>query len=102
MTIGPAGHGISASCGQWFEGSDKPSNPGCPNRRGYWFGLNLIRRLRRTYSLRQLASWTPAAAQQRAHAALVEMARMRDGGASLKPDGGRDHRRPRDVYFTRL
>lgn len=77
MTIDPAGHGISAPYAQWFEGSNRPVNPGYPNRAGYWLGLNLIRQLRRTYSLRQLASWRPAEAQRRMHAALVEMARGR-------------------------
>lgn len=77
MTIDPVTHAISAPYAQWFEGNNTPLNPGYPNRAGYWLGLNLIRQLRRTYSLRQLASWPPAEAQQRTHAALLEMARGR-------------------------
>lgn len=73
-TIGPAGRGISRSYEQWFEGSNELLNPGYPNRAGYWLGLNLIRQLRRTYSLRQLASWSPAEAQERTRAALAQMA----------------------------
>ena len=74
MTIDPAVHGISRPYAQWFEGSHKPLNPGYPNRAGYWLGLNLIRQLRRAYSLQQLASWTPAEAQQKTQTALVKMA----------------------------
>lgn len=74
MTIDPAAHGISRPYAQWFEGSDKPLNPGYPNRAGYWLGLNLIRQLRRAYSLQQLASWPPAEAQQKTQTVLVEMA----------------------------
>ena len=76
-TIDPAAHRISRLYAQWFEGDSKRLNPGYPNRAGYWLGLNLIRQLRRTYSLQQLASWAPAEAQQRTQAALAEMARSR-------------------------
>jgi len=74
MTIDPAAHGISPFFSQWFEGANKPLNPGYPNRAGYWLGLHLIRRLRRTCSLQQMSSWPPAEAEQRMRAALVEMA----------------------------
>ena len=77
LTIGAAGHGISRRYAQWFEGSNKPLNPGFPNRAGYWLGLNLIRQLRRAYSLEQLASWSPAEAQQRTRATLAEIAGAR-------------------------
>jgi hypothetical protein len=74
VTLESGTHRISPLYGRWFEGDDRPLNPGYPNRAGYWLGLNLIRQLRRTYSLRQLASWPPAEAQQRIRAALVAMA----------------------------
>jgi hypothetical protein len=77
LTVDPAAHAISPLFARWFEGSNGPLNPGYPNRAGYWLGLNLIRQLRRTYSLQQLASWPPGEAQKRMHAALVEMARGR-------------------------
>lgn len=76
-TIDPAGHGISRAYAQWFEGDNKRLNPGYPNRAGYWLGLNLIRQLRRAYSLQQLASWPPAEAQQRTRTALAQMAKGR-------------------------
>ena len=80
MTIDPRAHRLCPSFAQWFEGDEKPLNAGYPNRAGYWLGLNLIRRLRRTYSLRQMASWPPAEAQRRMRAALLGMARAGSGG----------------------
>ena len=74
FTIDPKGHTISPVFVQWFEGGRTALNAGYPNRTGYWLGLNLIRRLRRTYSLQQLASWAPAEAQRQTRAALVAMA----------------------------
>jgi hypothetical protein len=74
MTIDPATHGMSPLYSRWFESDRKPLNPGYPNRAGYWLGLNLIRQLRGTYSLRQLASWPPAEAQRKTRAALAAMA----------------------------
>lgn len=75
MTLDPVTHAVSPLYARWFEGNDTPLNPGYPNRAGYWLGLNLIRRLRRSYSLQQLASWSPAEAQRRMKAALQAMAR---------------------------
>jgi hypothetical protein len=75
MTIVPATHGMSPLYARWFESDRKPLNPGYPNRAGYWLGLHLIRQLRRTYSLRQLASWSPAEAQRKTRTALAAMAR---------------------------
>ncbi|MDE2050550.1 MAG: hypothetical protein KGJ72_05980 [Gammaproteobacteria bacterium] len=74
LTIDPKAHGISPLYARWFEGSKAPLNPGYPNRAGYWLGLNLIRQLRRTYSLQQLASWPPGEAQRKTRAALAAMA----------------------------
>lgn len=77
QTIDPAGHGVSPLYARWFESGSKPVNPGYPNRAGYWLGLQVIRRLRQTYSLQQLASWPPAEAQRRTHAALAAMAAVK-------------------------
>jgi hypothetical protein len=77
MTIDPATHSVSPVYARWFESGGRPVNPGYPNRAGYWLGLHLIRRLRQTFSLRQLASWPPAEAQRRTHAALVAMAAVK-------------------------
>ena len=77
MTIDPATHSVSPLYARWFEADNEPLNGGYPNRAGYWLGLHVIRRLRQTYSLQQLASWTPAEAQRRTHAALVAMAATR-------------------------
>lgn len=75
LTIDPAAHQTSPLFERWFEGSNRRLNGGYPNRAGYWLGLNVIRRLRRTHSLQQLASWSPAEAQRNTRAALVAMAR---------------------------
>lgn len=77
MTIDPASHSVSPLYARWFESGRNPVNPGYPNRAGYWLGLHVIRRLRQTYSLQQLASWPPAQAQRRTHAALVALAAMK-------------------------
>lgn len=76
LTIDPANHGVSPLYARWFESGSRPVNPGYPNRAGYWLGLHVIRRLRQTYSLQQLASWPPAEAERRTHAALVAMAAL--------------------------
>ena len=85
LTIDPAAHRISRPYAQWFEGGSQPLNPGYPNRAGYWLGLNLIRQLRRTYSLQQLASWPPAEAERRTQAALAEMSRGSAGSDPRRP-----------------
>lgn len=59
---------------RWFMGSDTALQSNLPNRTGYWLGLNLIRDLRRRYSLHDLASWPPPQAQARTRAALLELA----------------------------
>ncbi|MGH8200682.1 MAG: hypothetical protein ACREVO_10010 [Steroidobacteraceae bacterium] len=74
LTIDPRAHRISPLYARWFEGGRGPLNPGYPNRAGYWLGLNLIRELSRTYSLQQLASWSPTEAERRTRTALVAMA----------------------------
>ena len=74
MTIDPVTHATSPLFARWFESDRKPLNPGYPNRAGYWLGMNLIRQLRRTYSLQQMASWPPAEAQRKMLAALSAMA----------------------------
>lgn len=84
FTIDPKGHQMSPLYAQWFEGGRTSLNSGYPNRAGYWLGLNLIRQLRQTYSLQQLASWSPAEAQRRARATLVDMARGRSGSGARR------------------
>lgn len=74
MTIDPQAHHMAPQYARWFEGARTSLNPGYPNRAGYWLGLHLIRRLRRTYSLQQLSSWTPAEAEAKARGALMTMA----------------------------
>jgi len=71
-TIDPA-HGSQANA-RWFEGNDTRYQSDLPNRSGYWLGLNLIRRMSKTHSLREMASWSPAKAQEETRAALVLMA----------------------------
>jgi hypothetical protein len=59
---------------RWFAASDKSYQRDLPNRSGYWLGLQVIRHLRRQYSVREMASWPPATAQTRTRAALREIA----------------------------
>lgn len=60
---------------RWFSASPRQQQPGLPNRTGYWLGLQLVRHLRRSHSLGQLASWPPGRAQAEALAALTAMSR---------------------------
>jgi hypothetical protein len=65
--------------GRWFMGSNKNYQPDLPNRTGYWLGLHVIRQIRRQYSLREMASWSPTRSQAQARAALREMAHATEG-----------------------
>lgn len=58
---------------KWFNAAARPYQQDLPNRAGYWLGLQVIRHLRRTYTLAQIASWTPAQADDRVMAALDEL-----------------------------
>jgi hypothetical protein len=60
--------------GRWFMGSNHRYQPDFPNRTGYWLGLHVIRQIRREYSLREMASWSPSRAQAETSAALRQMA----------------------------
>lgn len=58
---------------KWFSAGATPYQAGLPNRVGYWLGLQVIRHLRRTYTLAQMAAWTPAQADAKVMAALGEL-----------------------------
>jgi hypothetical protein len=60
--------------GRWFMGSNDNYQSDLPNRTGYWLGLHVIRQIRRQYSLREMALWSPSRAQAQTRAALLEMA----------------------------
>lgn len=75
MTINPEKHRVSRAYKRWFYSSARKLQPGFPDRAGYWLGLHLIRRLRRKYSLLEIASWPPAKAQAEMQTALATMAR---------------------------
>lgn len=60
---------------RWFNAAPRPYQQGLPNRTGYWLGLQVIRHLRRTYTLRQIAAWSPAQAEANVLAALREISR---------------------------
>ena len=74
MTIDPKSHAISQVYVRWFEGDRKQLQRDLPNRAGYWLGLNLIRQLRKMYSLRQIAAWPPAKAEAEMETALTTLA----------------------------
>lgn len=59
---------------RWFNAAPKPYQPDLPNRSGYWLGLQLIRYLRRTYALAQIAAWSPEQADAQVMAALHQLA----------------------------
>ncbi|HUB88540.1 MAG TPA: hypothetical protein VMA74_02305 [Dyella sp.] len=58
---------------RWFNAAPKPYQQGLPNRSGYWLGLQVIRYLRRTYTLAQIAAWSPAQAEAKVMAALRQI-----------------------------
>lgn len=58
---------------RWFSANAKPYQHDLPNRSGYWLGLQLVRYLRRTYSLAQIAAWSPSQVQTHAIATLQQI-----------------------------
>ncbi|GLR00068.1 hypothetical protein GCM10007863_44870 [Dyella mobilis] len=62
---------------KWFNAAAVPYQQDLPNRSGYWLGLQVIRHLRRTYSLAQIAAWTPAQADAQVMSALRELGQGR-------------------------
>ncbi|RUL74929.1 hypothetical protein [Dyella choica] len=58
---------------RWFNAAPKPYQQGLPNRSGYWLGLQLIRYLRHTYTLAQIAAWSPTQADAQVMAALQQI-----------------------------
>jgi hypothetical protein len=71
---------------RWFKGSNENYQPDLPNRTGYWLGLHVIRQIRRQYSLREMASWSPSMAQTQTRAALLEMSSLASIAASASRD----------------
>lgn len=55
---------------RWFNAAATPYQTDLPNRAGYWLGLQVIRDLRKNWSLAQIAAWSPAQAETRTLAAL--------------------------------
>jgi hypothetical protein len=74
MTIDPVQHKTSKAFRRWFQAGRTQFQAGLPNRAGYWLGLHVIRVLRRSHSLHEIASWSPSQAQAETLAALREMA----------------------------
>lgn len=58
---------------RWFNAAPRPYQQGLPNRSGYWLGLQVIRYLRRTHTLAQIAAWSPAQAETQVLAALQQI-----------------------------
>jgi hypothetical protein len=58
---------------RWFNVAPRPYQQGLPNRSGYWLGLQVIRYLRRTHTLAQIAAWSPAQAQTQVMAVLQKI-----------------------------
>ncbi|MFC5435305.1 hypothetical protein ACFPME_01970 [Rhodanobacter umsongensis] len=61
MTIDPVRHRTSMAFRRWFQAGRTPFQAGLPNRAGYWLGLHVIRVLRRSRSLHEIAAWSPLA-----------------------------------------
>ena len=74
MTIDPVQHKKSAAFKNWFQAGRTQFQEGLPNRTGYWLGLQVIRVLRRSHSLLEIASWSALQAQTETLAALRDMA----------------------------
>jgi hypothetical protein len=62
---------------KWFNAAATPYQQGLPNRAGYWLGLQLIRYLRRTHTLAEIAAWTPAQADVQVMVGLRELGQKR-------------------------
>lgn len=58
---------------RWFNAGATPYQADLPNRTGYWLGLQVVRHLRKTWSLAQIAAWSPAQAEARTLAALDQL-----------------------------
>ncbi|MGH8158935.1 MAG: hypothetical protein ACREPQ_12505 [Rhodanobacter sp.] len=58
---------------RWFNAAATPYQRDLPNRTGYWLGLQLIRHLRRSYSLAQIAAWSPTQAKAHVVVALKQL-----------------------------
>lgn len=84
MTIDPSRHGTSKAFTRWFQAGRTPFQAGLPNRAGYWLGLHVMRWLRRSHPLHEMAAWSPQQAQAETLAALHEIA----GDAPHRPRAG--------------
>jgi hypothetical protein len=62
---------------RWFNAAATPYQAGLPNRSGYWLGLQVIRYLRKTYTLAQIAAWSPAQADMHVISALTQLSHSR-------------------------
>lgn len=60
---------------RWFNSAPTPYQQDLPNRTGYWLGLQMIRYLRRSYTLQAMVAWSPVQADEHVMAALKEMGR---------------------------
>jgi hypothetical protein len=58
---------------RWFNASATAYQKDLPNRSGYWLGLQLIRYLRKSNSLADMAAWTPAQADAHVMSALRQL-----------------------------
>jgi hypothetical protein len=58
---------------RWFNAASTSYQRDLPNRAGYWLGLQLIRHLRRRYSLAQIAAWSPTQAEAHVVVALKQL-----------------------------
>ena len=68
---------------KWFNASATAYQQDLPNRTGYWLGLQLIRYLRQSHGLAQIAAWTPRQADAEVRSALQRLSR----GARLTAPG---------------
>jgi len=74
MTLDPVQQRASAGFKRWFQGARTRWQADLPNRTGYWLGLHLIRAMRKSHSLDEIAAWSPERAQQETYATLRRMA----------------------------
>lgn len=62
---------------RWFNAAATPYQPDLPNRSGYWLGLQVIRHLRKSYTLAQIAAWSPKQADAHVMLALQQIGHAR-------------------------
>lgn len=79
---------------RWFNVAPKGTGSDLPDRTGYWLGLQVVRHLRRTHRLAEMAAWPPARAEAETLAVLRCLAGVPQASAVRVPAAPAGPRRP--------